>query len=99
MQLPAADGSFGPGFFSAVKQAWAATSSKNPIQNLQDYPSLSQACPKQECAAELHGLLDALQTLRRRMLANIFVGGGTALSAWILIGLIAVLAISARPAF
>jgi len=99
MQLPAADGSFGPGFFSAFKQAWAATSSKNPIQNLQDYPSLSQDFPQQDCAPELHGLLDTLQTLRRRMLANIFVGGGTALSAWILIGLIAVLAISARPAF
>jgi len=46
----------------------------------------------------LHGLIDTLKLIRRRILTNTFLGGSIAWSAWILIGLIAAGAVSAKLA-
>lgn len=98
MRLPATRHISVPAFFSAFKQFWGGIFPSHPIQNHEEHPSLSQDFPRQDCAPELHGLLDILMGIRKRILANIFLGGWTAWSMWILIGLIVVLAISVKLA-
>ncbi|MGH9681389.1 MAG: hypothetical protein ACRD4Y_15690 [Candidatus Acidiferrales bacterium] len=51
---------------------------------------------KQDCAPELHGLIDTVKKIRQKILANIFLEGWAVWTSWILIGLLAVFAISAR---
>ena len=86
-------------FFSACKRRWAGIfRGHSAPRAATEQPSLSQDFPKQDCTPELRGLLDTLQSIRQRILANIFLGGWTAWSIWILIGLIVVLAISPKLA-
>ena len=47
---------------------------------------------------ELHGLIDTLQTIRQRILANTLLRGWTKWFVWLLIALIAVAAVSSRLA-
>lgn len=98
MQPPATGNISDPGFFSAFKQFWTGIFPSHATQGRQKQPSLNQDFPKQDCAPELRGLLDTLQAIRQRILANIFLGGWTAWSTWILISLIVVFAISAKLA-
>ena len=98
MQPPAPGNISEPGFFSAFKQFWTGIFPSHATQGRQKQPSLNQDFPKQDCTPELRGLLDTLQAIRQRILANIFLGGWTAWSTWILIGLIVVFAISAKLA-
>lgn len=88
-----------PAFFSVWKKGRAVLFPGHSAQSRHEQPSLSQDFPKQDCAPELRGLLDTLESIRQRILANIFLGGWTAWSIWILIGLIVVLAISVKLAF
>jgi hypothetical protein len=98
--LSRAPGGFsGPAFFSVWKQAWAGAFPGRSAQIRPGQLSLSRDFPVQDCAPELRGLLDTLQSIRKRILANIFLGGWTAWSVWILIGLIVVMAVSVRLAF
>lgn len=51
---------------------------------------------KRDCAAELHGLIDALVATRRRILTNAFLFGWMKWCAWILVGLIVAAAFSPK---
>jgi hypothetical protein len=99
LQSSATRNIFASGYFSAFKQFWAGIFPSRPTQVHGKQPSLSQDFSKQDCAPELRGLLDTLQAIRKKILANIFLGGWTTWSIWILIGLIAVLSVSAKLAF
>ncbi|MBZ5659008.1 MAG: MSCRAMM family adhesin SdrC [Acidobacteriia bacterium] len=99
MQSPAPDRTSASVFFSAWRRFWAGIFHAHSSAVRQEHLSLSQDFPKQDCTPELRGLLDMLQSIRKRILANNFLGGWTAWSIWILIGLIVVLAISPKLAF
>jgi hypothetical protein len=97
-QVSAPGNSSGPAYFSALRAFWGAIFPGRPAQSRQKQPSLSQDFSKQDCTPELHGLLETLQSIRKRIMANVFLGGWTAWSIWILIGLIVVLAVSVKLA-
>ena len=100
--------------FSVFRNAWRAVSSLNPAQSFRNHASMlsSASLPtsvqatrslerdfgKQDCPAELHGVIDVLGTVRRRILTNIFLQGTTKWWTWVLIGLIVVAAISVKMA-
>jgi hypothetical protein len=104
----------GTHLFSVLRNAWRAVASRSPVQSLQNhvsiftsasFPASAQATRslerdfgKQECPAELHGVIDVLRAVRRRILTNIFLQGSAKWWSWVLIGLIAVAAISVKMA-
>ena len=87
-----------PVFFSAWTRLWTGIFHGQFSSARPEHISLSQDFPKQSCSPELRGLLDMLQSIRQRILANNFLGGWTAWAAWILIGLIVVLSVSPKLA-
>jgi hypothetical protein len=87
-----------PAFFSAWSRFRAVILPAKPAVGRSPQLSLSQDFPIQDCTPELRGLLDLLQTIRKRILANKFLGGWTVWAAWIFIGLIVVLATSPKLA-
>lgn len=60
--------------------------------------SLQQDFRKQDCTPELHGLIDLLRGQRKKILANVVLAGWVSWDAWILCGLLIVLALSVRLA-
>ncbi len=85
----------GLGYFFAMRLAWARIFPGNRPHSHQNAPSLGQDFGTPACSPELHGLIDTLKLIRRRILTHTFLGGSTAWSAWILIGLIVVGSVSA----
>jgi hypothetical protein len=104
----------GTQLFPVLRNAWRVIASRNPAQNPENQasiftsafvPASTQATRslerdfgKQECPAELHGVMDVLRSVRRRILTNIFLQGSTKWWSWVLIALIAVAAISVKMA-
>ena len=60
--------------------------------------SLARAFDRRASSPELHGLIGTLKTIRQRILANTLLRGWTKWFVWLLIGLIAVAAVSAKLA-
>src|SRR5204862_5812192 len=60
--------------------------------------SLERDFGKQDCPAELHGLIDTLAIVRRRILTNSFLRGLAKWWTWVLLGLIVVAAVSMQLA-
>ena len=98
MKLAAPGNVSGPASFSALRAVWGRVFPANRAQSHQNQASLEQDFRKQDCSPDLHGLIDTLKVIRRRILANTFLGGWTVWSTWILIGLIVVGAFSAKLA-
>jgi hypothetical protein len=95
----APDGVCGPAFFSALRNIWkerSAWSQKQPGARLVSHglDFGNHAWP-----AELHGLIDALRVVRRRVLANTFLRGWMKEWTWILAGLIVAAALSPKLAW
>ena len=97
-QLPAPDPIPEPGFFSVLRRARRELSATHRVPERKNPPSLSRDFDNPDCVPELHGLLDALRSIRLHIVTNRFLEDWIAWSAWILIALIAVLAVSARLA-
>jgi hypothetical protein len=84
--------------FSALKEFWRQTSSWDQTQTHTNQTSLARAFDQRACSAELQGLIDTLKAIRQRILANTLLRGWTKWFVWLLIGLIAVAAVSAKLA-
>ena len=97
-RMPAPGGVSGLATFSACRRFWAGAFPPNRRPIRENDLSLTQDFRKQDCSPELHGLIDMLKKIRQRILANVFLAGWVVWATWILIGLIAVFAISARLA-
>jgi hypothetical protein len=98
-----------PAIFSVLRAAWGAISSRNLMHIHEDHASRFSQAPsgarslardfgKQDCPAELHGLIDVLRTVRQRILTNTFLRGLTKWWTWILASLIVIAALSAKLA-
>ena len=64
----------------------------------EDHVSLGRDFGKQDCPAELHGMIDTLRAVRQRILTNTFLKGLTKWWTWILAALIVIAALSAKLA-
>jgi hypothetical protein len=89
-------GKAAPFFFSAWERLRARIFPGQPFAGLHAQPSLSRDFPRQDCTPELHGILDLLQSIRKRILTNSVLGGWTVWAVWIMLGLIVTLAISPK---
>ena len=67
-------------------------------QSQENQISLARTFDRRASSPELHGVIGILKTIRQRILANTLLRGWTKWFVWILIGLIAVAAVSARLA-
>jgi hypothetical protein len=95
MKLATPGDASGPSFFSVLRSGWRRIFPGSRAPGHQDSASLGQDFAKLDCSPELHGLIDALRLIRRRILSNAFLSNSTVWSGWILIGLIAAGALSA----
>ena len=87
-----------PTFFSALRTRWTAISTfSSPAANLHA-SSLKRDLGKDDCAAELHPLIDALLVTRRRIMATNFLSGWMMWCSCILATLIFIAAVSTRLA-
>ena len=84
--------------FSALKTFWRQISTRNQPQTHESQISLARSFDQQACSPELHGVIGTLKTIRQRILANTLLRGWTKWFVWMLIGLIAVAAVSAKLA-
>ncbi len=84
--------------FSALKAFWRQISTRNQPQTHESQISLARSFDQQACSPELHGVIGTLKTIRQRILANTLLRGWTKWFVWMLIGLIAVAAVSAKLA-
>ncbi len=84
--------------FSALRDFWLRASIRIGTQSQENLASLPRAFDRQACPPELHGLIDKLKTIRQRILANTLLRGWTKWFGWLLVGLIAVAAVSAKLA-
>ncbi|HEX4643830.1 MAG TPA: hypothetical protein VH161_10190 [Candidatus Acidoferrales bacterium] len=91
-----------PGEFSgracllALRGLWGRTFRTDWTQSKEDRLALARYFDDRASAPELHGLRDALYTIRRRILANSLLGGWTKCAVWLLIGLIAAALVSSQ---
>src|ERR1700682_3851573 len=83
---------------SALRDFWRQISPRNQTQTHENQISLARAFDQRACSPELHGLIDTLKTIRQRILANTLLRGWTKWFVWLLIGVIAVAAVSAKLA-
>jgi len=83
---------------SALRDFWRHAISRIWTQSQENQPSLVRAFNRRSYRPELLGLVDALKTIRERILANTLLRGWTRWSVWLLIGLIVVAAVSAKLA-
>ena len=83
---------------SALRDFWRHAISRIWTQSQENQPSLVRAFDRRSYRPELLGLVDALKTIRERILANTLLRGWTRWSVWLLIGLIVVAAVSAKLA-
>jgi len=84
--------------FSACRNFWRQISSGDPTQTHENQISLARSFDQRPTSPELHGVIGTLKMIRQRILANTLLGGWTKWFVWILIGLIAVAAVSAKLA-
>ena len=84
--------------FSALRAFWRRASDKIRTPSRKDQASLPRGFDQNTCSPELHGLIATLKTVRQRILANTLLRGWTKWSVWLLVGLVAVGAISAKLA-
>jgi hypothetical protein len=84
------------GWFSALKSSWHRTPVTFRTPSHASNGSLARSSDPQIYRPELHGLLETLQTIRKRILANTLLRSWVKWFAWLLIGLIAVGLVSAR---
>ena len=83
---------------SALGGIWRRASVWIRTQTHENQASLSRTFDRQACSPELNGLVHTLKKIRQRILATTLLRGWTKWSVWLLIGLIAVAAISAKLA-
>jgi hypothetical protein len=81
-----------------LKDAWAGLSSRDRAKDLPNLASLQQDLSRENCPPELHGTLDTLKVIRKRILTNTVLEGWTEWSICILIGLIVAGAVIAKLA-
>jgi hypothetical protein len=82
--------------FSALRKIWRQISSRVETQTHENQASLARFFDQRPRSPELHGLIDALKTIRKRILANTLLLSWTKLLVWMLVGLIAVAAVSSK---
>jgi hypothetical protein len=83
---------------SALRDLWRRASTRIRTQSHEKQASLPQVFDQQSWPPELHGLVRTLKAIRQRILANTLLRGWTKGFVWLLIGLIAVAAVSAKLA-
>lgn len=86
----------GQGLFSALSDAWKGVSSGDRPQSRENQPTLQQDIDKQNVSPALHGPIDTLKGIRRRILTNIVLAGWTEWSICIFVALIVAGAVSTR---
>ena len=82
--------------FSALRNIWLRISSGDPAQSSQNQILLARMFDQQASSQELQGLIGTLKIIRQRILANTLLRSGTKWFVWMLIGLVAVGAISTK---
>jgi len=88
----------GRAFFSAWRDFWRRVSIRIRTQSQENQALLARAFDQRACSPELHGLIGTLRTIRQRILANTLLRGWTKWFVWLLVGLIALAAVSAKLA-
>jgi hypothetical protein len=83
---------------SALRDFWRQASVRIRTRSQENQASLARDFDRQAFPPELHGLIGALKTIRERILANTLLRGGTKWFVWLTIGLMVVLAVSAKLA-
>ena len=95
----AAPGKFsGRACLSALRNFWRRAFAPLRARSHEDEAAPLRAHDPQKWSPELHGLIDALKTIRQRILANTVLRGWTKWSVWVLFALLAVAAVSAKLA-
>jgi hypothetical protein len=98
IDLAVPGGFSGRACFSALRDFWRQISFRDQTQTRKNQASLARSFDQRACSPELHGLIDTLKAIRQRILANTLLRGWTKWFVWLLIGLIAVAAVSAKLA-
>ena len=88
----------GPAFFPALKRFWKVISAENQRQPVANLVFQGRDFGKHNYATELHGVIDSLVAVRRRILTNTCLQGWMKWWTWILVGLIVAAAFSAKLA-
>jgi hypothetical protein len=88
----------GRGCFSALRNKWLQICSEVRTQPHANKFVLARTFDQRACSPELHGLIETLKTIRKRILANTLLRGWTRWFVWMLVGLIAVATVSAKLA-
>jgi hypothetical protein len=83
---------------SALRDFWRQASARIRTRSQENQTSLARVFDLQAPPPELHGLISTLKTIRERILANTLLRAWTKWSVWLLIGLMAVAAVSAKLA-
>ncbi len=86
----------GKGCFSALRDFGLRATAKIQARLQENHDSLLRSLDRQDCSPELHGLLGTLKTIRQRILANTLLEGWTKCFFWLLMGLAALAAVSAK---
>jgi hypothetical protein len=98
IRLAVPGGFSGRASISALRGIGGRASARIRAQFQGNQASLHRTFDSQACSAELRGIVDTLETVRQRILATTLLRGWTKWSVWLLVGLIAVAAISAKLA-
>jgi len=88
----------GPAFFPALKRIWKVISAENQRQPVANLVFQGRDFGKHDYATELHGVIDSLAAVRRRILTNTCLQGWMKWWTWILVGLIVAAAFSTKLA-
>jgi hypothetical protein len=86
----------GKGSFSVLKDAWAKLSSGDRAKDVPNLASLQQDISSESAAPELQGALEALKSIRKRILTNTVLEGWTEWAICILIVLIVAGSVSSK---
>jgi hypothetical protein len=86
----------GPALFPALKRFWKAISAENQRQPVANLAWQGRDFEKHNYAMELHGVIDSLVAVRRRILTSTYLQGWMKWWTWILGGLIVAGAVSTK---
>lgn len=93
------DGFSGKACFSALRRLWLQINPQDPASPFQsDEFSLARTFDRRDNSPEIRGLLEALQTIRKRILANVILRSWTKWFIWLLAALILLAAVRSRLA-